>query len=90
MITKNHYNADILMAGTLWETKAPESTNRNTIKEHFKKASKQANKVIFDLRQITPDDKPVEQYLMELFRKSGRVNRMIIIRKDGRAFDIFK
>lgn len=90
VITKNHYNADILMAGTLWETKAPESSNRNTIKEHFKKASKQANKVVFDLRRLILEDKPVEHYLFELFKKSGRVNRMIIIRKDGRVFDIFK
>lgn len=90
VITKNHYNADILMAGTLWESKAPESSNRNTIKEHFKKASKQANKVIFDLRRVILDDKPVENYILGLFKKGGRINRMIIIRKNGKVFDIFK
>ena len=90
VITKNYLNADILMTGTLWEVKGPESSNRNTLKIHFKKASKQANKVIFDLRKVLLDDEPVSDFLIRLFEGNSKINRMIIIKKNGGSVNEFR
>ena len=45
-------NPDALILGTIWEAKAPVSSKRNTVKNRFRKASKQAQNVIFDLRFV--------------------------------------
>lgn len=45
-------NPDILMNGTFWEMKAPMKFNENTLKVRMKKASKQAKRIIFDLRNV--------------------------------------
>ena len=52
MNTPNLNNPDIVMQGSIWEIKAPRSYNQKTLKERIRKASRQANKVIFDLRMI--------------------------------------
>ena len=88
--TKKSHNPDVLILGAVWEIKSPESSNKNTIKVRFRKASKQANKVIFDLRNIKHGAQDAEKQLTNLFKEAGRVRRMMIIRKDGRLFDYIK
>lgn len=59
-LKKNHTpkskNADIVIFGTIWEMKAPKSINKATLKKRMHKASKQADKVIFDLRNIETNE----------------------------------
>ena len=88
--TKNANNPDVLIMGTIWEIKRPESSNETTIKNRFRKASKQATKIIFDLRGVKKDVSKVERRIMKLFKEGGRVKRMMIIEKNGRLFDIIK
>lgn len=83
-------NPDIFIAGSLWEMKAPSIYNENTLKKHFKKASKQSDKVVFDLRGSKKDVLKIERFIVNKFKEPGRIRRMIVIRKNGRVFDFFK
>ena len=88
--TKKVDNPDVLIMGTVWEIKGPKSSNEATIKNRFRKASKQATKIIFDLRGVKYGSDKVEKQIINLFSGNGRVRRMMIIRKDGTLLDIIK
>ena len=83
-------NPDIFIAGSLWEMKAPISYNENTLKKHFKKASKQSDNVIFDLRNAKQDATKIEQFVIKKYQEPGRIRRMILIQANGRVLDFFK
>lgn len=88
--TKKANNPDLLIMGTIWEMKRPNSSNENTIKNRFRKASKQASKIIFDLRNVKRDADKVEKQIIDLLKSGGRVRRIIIIEKSGRVLDVIK
>lgn len=88
--TKKAKNPDVLIMGSIWEAKTPISSNRNTIKNRFREASKQATKVIFDLRFIKSNASGVEKQIIQMFESGGRVRRMMIITKDGKLLDLYK
>ena len=81
---------DSLIMGTPWEVKTPVSANQSTIKNRFRGASKQAAKVVFDLRFIRGDADKVEKQVVALFQASGRVRRMLLIEKCGKLLDFYK
>ena len=83
-------NPDVFIMGSLWEMKAPEIYNENTLKKHFKKAGRQSDKVIFDLRRAGQDVLKIEKFIIHKFREPGRIRRIIIIRNDSEVLDIFK
>lgn len=93
-LKKNHtpktHSADIVILGTIWEMKAPESINRSTLKKRMHKASQQADKVIFDLRNIKTNYDSAEQIVLDLFYGNRILRRMILIKKTGIALDIKK
>ena len=83
-------NADVIIMGTVWEMKAPETVNRATLKKRMHKASKQADKTIFDLRNIRRGRDEAEKTIMELFIGNRILRRMILIRSDREVIDIMK
>lgn len=87
---KKAKNPDIFIMGSIWEVKTPISTNRNTIKNRFREASRQASKIIFDLRFIKNNADKVEIQLINMFKTGGQVRRMLIIEKSGRLLDVTK
>ncbi len=93
-LKKNHtpktHSADIVILGTIWEMKAPESINKATLKKRMHKASKQAEKVIFDLRNIKANYELAEKTVLELFYGNHALRRMILIKNTGVAIDIKK
>lgn len=93
-LKKNHTpkskNADIVIFGTIWEMKAPESINKATLKKRMHKASQQADKVIFDLRNIKANYESAEKIVLELFLGNHTLRRMILIKNTGIALDITK
>ena len=76
-------NADIVIFGTIWEMKAPESINKATLKKRMHKASQQADKVIFDLRNIKANYESAEKIVLELFLGNHTLRRMILIKNTG-------
>ena len=76
-------NPDILMLGTLWEMKGPQTTNEKTIRALFRRAVKQAGgRVVFDLRKVKKDSADVEEYMIELFATTRGMRRIMIIREE--------
>ena len=90
MNTPNLNNPDIVMQGSIWEIKAPRSYNQKTLKERIRKASRQANKVIFDLRMIGQNRLEARDYLIQLFEGNSHMKRMIIIIDEEKILDIIK
>lgn len=88
--TKKSNNPDVLIMGAVWEIKRPESSNKTTIKNRFRKASKQATRIIFDLRDIKDGADKVEKQIIIMLKNGGRVRHMMIIKKNGRLLDIIK
>ena len=83
-------SADIFMSNSIWEIKSPTTNKESTIKEDFRKAKSQSDRIIFDLRRIKKYDEDVEKQLVKLFSNRGRVRIMIIIRKNGKVVDFSK
>ena len=74
-------NPDILMMGTFWEMKAPQTDDKETIATHFRKAVKQSGgKAIFDIR-YTKNASSVEKDIIDLFVSTRGMRRIIIIKK---------
>ncbi|MBO7699199.1 hypothetical protein J6S39_00730 [Candidatus Saccharibacteria bacterium] len=88
--TNKSRSADIVMLGTAWEIKSPTTSNISTIKEDFRKAMTQSDKIIFDLRRIKKDTENVEKHILRIFKERGRVRRLMIISKDGKIIDFRK
>lgn len=81
-------NPDFMMQGKIWETKSPIRYNRVTFEHTFKKAMKQSNNIIFDLRRLDKQDE--ELYLHDLKKraKSRKIKNLVVISKDGSKLDI--
>ena len=83
-------NPDILLAGTIWEMKAPIKYNENTLKIRIKKASKQAKRIVFDLRNMKKEYNEAQDYIIELFEGNRETRRMILITKHKKVLDFYK
>ena len=93
-LKKNHipksHSADIVMLGTIWEMKSPESINRKTLKKRIHKASLQSTHIIFDLRRLPSDTDSIEEIIIEKFKEKSTLRRLVIIRPTGEALDFQK
>ena len=81
-------NPDFLVNGAIWETKSPEGGGKNTIKHQFDGTSKQADKVILDLRRIKLPAEKAERQAKDRFEKAVNIKRLLLITKSGKVFDI--
>lgn len=94
-IKKNHTpktrNADILMLGTIWEMKSPESSNPKTLKKRIHTALLQSSHIIFDLRRIKSEHQiSVEKELLKRFQDKSAFRRIVLIRNKDEILDIIK
>lgn len=90
MNTPKVHNPDFLIGGAIWEVKAPIKYNKNTIKNRIKEAAKQADRIIFDLRNIKTNYMEAEKEIIKLFMGNQNLRRMILITKSGKTIDFFK
>ena len=90
MNTPKTHNPDILMSGTIWEMKAPESSNLKTLKKRIHEASEQSNHLVLDLRKIKKDYEKVERDAIRRFRSNADLRRMIIITNEKIVLDFRK
>ena len=83
-------NPDVLIMGTIWEVKTPTTSNQKTLKKRIHKASKQANRIIFDLRGIRKNYEAAEAYIIKMFKGNRSLRRMFLINKSGKLLDFQK
>ena len=77
-------NPDFEMAGKIWETKSPIKYSNSSFEDNFKKATKQSEHIIFDLRRLSEKDE--EKYLRKIGKrkKSYKIKTLLVITRDGR------
>lgn len=77
-------NADFIMNNMVWETKSPVGSSARTYEDNLRKAIKQSENVIFDLRRLKEQDevKCIKVLKRNLYLKG--LKRLLIIQKDGR------
>ena len=84
-------NPDMVMMGTIWEMKAPKSTNKKTLKKRVHKASLQSGYVVFDLRRIDGEMRSeVEREILKRFMDKSTLRRMLIVRSNDEVVDFRK
>ena len=85
---KGRHDPDFLMKNRGWETKSPKTYSKSSFEYNCRKAQKQSEHIIFDLRRLSTVDS--EKYANELMRWSAtkKIKTLLIITKDGKLLDV--
>lgn len=76
-------NPDILMNGVVWEMKCPKGKSKRTIENNIRKANKQSENIIFDLRRINLEESTSIRRLEKEFNIRPHLKRLLVIKKNG-------
>ena len=79
----NQYSPDIRMDGVEWEIKCPIGKSKRTLENNMRKALKQSQNIIFDLRHLKLSEKSSITQLENEFNNRKRIKKLLIIKKDG-------
>lgn len=85
---KGMNSPDFEMAGKIWETKSPIGKSERTFNDDFRKAAKQSEHVIFDLRRLK---RVSEDSCLNLLKRkiiSRKIKTLLIITRDGRLLTL--
>jgi len=78
---------DFNMLGKSWEAKSPQGKNLTTIEHAFKRAAKQSENIILDLKRTKIPTKRAVEYIQKLFNASRRVKNLLVITKENKLID---
>lgn len=78
---------DVIIFGKTWEMKSPTGHSDSTMEHCFKKAARQSENIIIDLRRTKIQDKVALGQLKYLFERSKRIKRMKVIPKNKKIVD---
>jgi hypothetical protein len=86
---KYETSADCFIEGERWEFKAPRSGKISAIEDNLKKASKQADKVVFDSRRMHRiPDKVIERELRAKSHANKSITSLKFVDRHGKVIDI--
>ena len=77
-------NADFVMDNKIWEVKSPIGSSERTYEDNLRKAIKQSENVIFDLRRLKYVDEIKCLRVLDRYKKLTDLKNLLIIKKDGR------
>lgn len=77
-------NPDVEMNQQIWEFKAPTGATDNTISDQFRRAGKQAQRLVLDLRRSGLDDELGLAQAGRRFAGKSKIVDLIVITKDAR------
>ena len=82
---EKQHTPDFVMDGRMWETKSPIIYSKTSFEDNLRKAVKQSEHIIYDLRRLKPRDEAI--YIKELKKWSGKrkMRTLIIITRDGQV-----
>ena len=92
-IDSNHpgvKNPDVEIASTIWEFKAPEGSTIRTIENQMKRAGKQAENLVLDLRRSGLDDAEALSVVKRRLAAHSHLTRVIVIDHSGNAITLNK
>ena len=81
---------DFMMDGKAWEMKSPQGKSCVTVEHAFKRAAKQSDNIIIDLRRTKIPTNESKASLEKLFKTSRRVKSLKIITKEQELLDFNK
>ncbi|MBR3122384.1 hypothetical protein IKF28_03005 [Candidatus Saccharibacteria bacterium] len=85
---KGSHNPDFLMDGKIWEIKSPTTYSDSSFEYNFRKAIKQSNNIIFDLRRLSMLNE--KKYINELKKRchTPTIKTLILVTKDGKVLTL--
>lgn len=86
-VEKQH-TPDFLMDGKMWELKSPIVYGRNSFEDNLRRAVKQSEHIIYDLRYLSVNDE--RKYIRELNKwvAKKRIKTLLLIKKNGQLLTI--
>lgn len=82
-------NPDIEIDGEAWEIKSPRgSSSKNTISDQFKRARRQASRLVLDLSRCGVAEELAIRQATRRFHGQKQIQRLIIIKKDGSLIEL--
>ena len=72
-------SADILMQGVVWEIKCPTGASKSTIRNQFRRASKQSKCIIIDVRRTKLEYHIVEKSVLFEIKERPYIKKVILI-----------
>jgi len=80
-------SADIVMLGVAWEIKCPTGVSKSTIRNQFRRASRQSKNIIIDLRRTKLKYKSIEKEVLFQIKERPYIKKVILIDKSGFLID---
>lgn len=81
---------DFMMSGKAWEMKSPQGKSRVTVEHAFKRAAKQSENIILDLRRTKIPTDQAKTSLEKLFKASRRIRNLKAITRGQGLLDFKK
>jgi hypothetical protein len=82
-------SADVFIDGKKWEFKAPRSGLISAIEDNLKKASRQAQNVVFDSRRMKRiPDNAIKRELTAILLRNKSINHVLFINSHGKVIEI--
>jgi len=78
-------SADILMQGLEWEIKCPTGDSKSTIRNQFRRASKQSKNIIIDMQRTKLDYITVEKEVLFQMKERPYIKKVILIDKSKKS-----
>lgn len=79
---------DFRMRGKIWETKSPIGNSLQTFVDNYKKAKKQSENIIFDLRRLNLKSEQICLKMLKGKAKSPSIKTLLVITRDGQLLTI--
>lgn len=81
-------NPDFMMADKIWETKSPIGDSKRLFEMNIRKAMKQSENIIIDLRRMKKSSEKWCLNKINIQKDSSRIKTLLVITKDGRLLTI--
>lgn len=85
---KGQHTPDFEICGKRWETKSPKVYSKSSFEDNLKKAIKQSEHIIFDLRRLNKNDEIIYKKELKKWSKSRKIKSLVAISRDGRVLTI--
>ena len=81
-------SADIVMLGVSWEIKSPTGDSKSTIRNQFRRASRQSKSIIIDMRRTKLEYKSIEKEVLFQIKERPYIKKVILIDKSENVLEI--
>ena len=75
---------DIIMHGVEWEIKCPTGNSKSTIRNQFRRASKQSKNIVIDIRRIKLNQKDIEKSIIVEIKNRPYIKKVILIENSSK------